>query len=72
MSGADVVRLHVQLLQLSERLIREHGDSLAAGTVIRAVAAARDELRGADAGPDLLEAVEALARQRLDRRLSGV
>ena len=65
MSGADVVRLHVQLLQLTERLIREHRDSLAAGAVIRAVAAARDELRTAQVEGHLLEAVEALARQRL-------
>jgi hypothetical protein len=31
MSAAEVVRLHVELLRLSERLIREHRDSLAAG-----------------------------------------
>jgi hypothetical protein len=72
MSAAEVVRLHVQMLGLSERLIREHRDSLAAGAVIRAVAAARDELRGAGGGTDLLDAVEASARRRLSRQLNGV
>ena len=68
MNGADVVRLHVQLLQLTERLIRENRDSLSAGAVIRAVADAREELRARRVQGDLLPAVEALAR----RRLSGV
>lgn len=71
MSAADVVRLHVQLLRLSERLIREHQDRLAAGAVIRAVAAARDELRP-EVGTDLLDAVEAAARHRLSSQLRGV
>ena len=71
MTAADVVRLHVELLRLSERLIREHRDSLAAGAVIRAVAAARAELRP-DAGTDPLHAVEAAARQRLSRQLREV
>jgi hypothetical protein len=35
MSGADVVRLRSQLLQLTERLVQEFRDSLAAGAVIR-------------------------------------
>ena len=67
MSGADVVRLHAQLLQLTERLLRENRDSLSAGAVIRAVAAARDELRAAGVQNGLLPAVEALARERLQR-----
>jgi hypothetical protein len=70
MSAAEVVRLHVELLRLSERLIREHRDGLAAGAVIRAVAAARDELRSTGEGPDLLAAVEASARERLRRQLA--
>ena len=72
MSAAEVVRQHVELLRLSERLIREHRDSLAAGAVIRAVAAARDELRSADQGLDLLVAVEASARRRLRLLLDPV
>ena len=65
MSGADVVRLRGQLLQLTERLIREHRGSLSAGVVIRTVAGARDDLRAAGAQDDLLPAVEELARKRL-------
>jgi hypothetical protein len=72
MSAAEVVRLHVELLRLSERLIREHRDRLAAGAVIRAVAAAREQVRGADEGADLLDAVEASARQRLQKQRNGV
>jgi hypothetical protein len=70
-SGADVVQLRSQLLQLTERLIREHRDSLAAGAVIRAVAAARDEVRAAGMQNGLLPAVEASARQRLRLRVGG-
>ena len=70
MSGADVVLLRAQLLQLTERLIRENRDSLAAGAVIRAVAAARDELRAAGVQNGLLPAVEAMARQRLQMQLN--
>ena len=70
MSGADVVRLHAQLLELTERLVREHRGRLSAGTVIRAVTGAREELRAAGARDDLLHAVEALARRRLDSALS--
>jgi hypothetical protein len=40
--------------------------------VIRAVAAARDELRGADGEDDLLVAVEAAARRRLRLQLDAV
>jgi hypothetical protein len=69
MSGADVVRLRSQLLELTERLIRENRDALAAGAVIRAVAAARDELRSAGVLNGLVPAVEARARQRLQNQL---
>jgi hypothetical protein len=72
MSAAEVVRLHVQLLGVTERLVREHRERLAAGAVIRAVAAARDELRGKAEGVDLVDAVETGARQRLRERLSQV
>ena len=72
MSGADVVRLRGQLLELTERLIQEFRDTtLAAGPVIRAVAAARDELRRAGVEAGLLAAIEASARQRLRTQLSG-
>jgi hypothetical protein len=40
--------------------------------VIRAVAAAREQVRGADEGADLLDAVEASARQRLQKQRNGV
>jgi hypothetical protein len=72
MSGADVVLLRAQLLQLTERLIRENRDSVAAGAVIRAVASARDELRAAGLRNGLLPAVEALARERLQRQPTRV
>ena len=69
MSGADVVRLRSQLLQLTERLVQEFRDSLAAGAVIRAVEAACDELRRAGVEAGLLPAIEARARQRLTAQL---
>ena len=70
MSGAEVVQLHAQLMQLTERLIRENRRRLSAGSVIRAVAVAREQLRPAGLGDGLLPAVEALARERLERQLS--
>jgi hypothetical protein len=69
MSGADVVRLRSQLLELTERLVQEFRDCLAAGAVIRAVAAARDESRRAGVETELLPAIEAGARQRLSAQL---
>ncbi len=68
MSGADVVQVHAQLLRLTEQLVREYQAELAAGTVIRTVVGARDELRLAGVAAGLATAVEAMARHRLQER----
>ena len=68
MSGADVVQVHAELLRLTERLVREYQQWLAAGTVIRTVVGARDELRLAGVGAGLAPAVEAMARYRLQEK----
>ena len=68
MSGADVVQVHAQLLRLTEQLVREYQAELAAGTVIRTVVGARDELRLAGVAAGLAPAVESVARRRLQER----
>lgn len=62
MTAAEVVHLRGQLMRLTEQLVQEYRQSLAAGTVIRVVARARDELRLAGVRAGREPAVEAIAR----------
>lgn len=63
----DVQAVRKDLLDLTERLVAEHS-SLPAGSVIRCVARCKEELVGAGVRSGLVDAVDAMARQRLSGR----
>ncbi len=66
----DVRAVRQELLEVTERLVREH-DEVPAGSVIRCVARCRDELLALGLRAGLVEAVEAMARRRLRDRTGG-
>jgi hypothetical protein len=54
-----------ELVDLAQRLVREHESVLPASSVIGCLARCRDELVGMGVREGLLPAVEAMARRRL-------
>lgn len=71
MTAAEVVHLRGRLMRLTEQLVHEYREWLAAGAVIREVARARDELRLAGVRTGLETAVELMTRQRLEARVGA-
>ena len=67
----DVLAVRQELLEATERLVREH-DDVPAGSVIRCVARCRDELLALGLRAGLVDAVEAMARRRLRDRTGGL
>jgi hypothetical protein len=68
--AAHVVTEYKDLLARTETLIREFQPSLSAGTVITTVVSCRNQLRSAGVRRGLAIAAEAMARARLQVRLS--
>lgn len=62
---------HDDLLALSLTLTDEFSGRVAAGTVLRVVAVARERLLGAGVRAGLVVAVESMARAELDRIAAG-
>lgn len=56
------------LVEVTQRLVKEFGTDQSAGSVIRCVARCRDELLRLGLRAGLLDAVEAMARRRLQER----
>ncbi len=68
--AAHVVAEYKDLLARTETLVREFQPSLSAGTVIATVSTCRRQLRRTGVRRGLAIAVEAMARARLQLRLS--
>jgi hypothetical protein len=68
--AADVVTEYKDLLARTETLVREFQPSLSAGTVITTVLSCRNQLMRTDVRRGLAIAAEAMARARLQVRLS--
>jgi hypothetical protein len=68
--AAHVISEYQDLLARTETLIREFQPSLSAGTVITTVVSCRNQLRSAGVRRGLAIAAEAMARARLQVRLS--
>ena len=60
-----MIGLRHELLEVTERLVKEYEAILPAGSVLRCVVRCRDELLLLGLSDGLLEAVDAMARRRL-------
>ena len=65
----DVAAVRHALLDTTDRLVTELGVHLPAGSIIRCVVRCRDELWLLGVRDGIVEAVEAMARRRLQNRL---